>query len=150
MKKFTDVKSGDTMCDLSYPHEYIWQDAGLKITARCVPKGKMNGIDLVDAFDLKEVRLGKQEFKQWAKQYLIATIEKLQSDWNQQRVGRFRTGATDLCRHILRKYADIQVFAGPSQNLDGSLAFAYKNSPADEEATFLFFADGLTVVNENE
>ncbi|CAE7613245.1 unnamed protein product [Symbiodinium natans] len=132
-----DIVSGDTMCSDSYPHSLIFDGAVLEV------RGRPTSMDIVDAFQLREVQMTKQEFMAWAENFLAKITDKLTESGKEDRIAGFKKGAADLVKFIVGKYDQFKIFAGPSSNLDASFAFAYQKEPEDKGLTFLYFRDAM-------
>ena len=52
-------------------------------------------------------------------------------------------GATDLVKHIVSKFDEVQIFVGESYDMEAGYAFAYYKDQSDAGPTFFFFSDGL-------
>ena len=160
MKVFIDYISGDELVSDSYPNQLLFDDACLEVRARYVTKGSdqiaiasddvldedeggETVVDVVDAFRLNEINLSKKDFMGWVKAYLKKVEAKLIEKGKEDRVPAFKAGATQLVKLIVGKFAEFQIFTGPSYDMDGALALAYQKEQDDEGPTFLFFVDGL-------
>ena len=94
MKVFKDVISGDEFFSDSFPHEIVFEGAGIQAMAKYVTKGaetvniatdeeeeEQEGetvIDIQDKFQLNEIQgWSKAEFMSWAKGYLKKVVAHL-------------------------------------------------------------------------
>lgn len=67
----------------------------------------------------------------------------LTENGKEDRVKDFMKGATGMCKHILEKYDEVQIFAGESFNMDAGFAYCYYKEQTDAGPTFFFFLDGM-------
>ena len=61
-------------------------------------------MDIVDAFQLREVQMTKQEFMAWAENFLAKITDKLTESGKEDRIAGFKKGAADLVKFIVGKY----------------------------------------------
>ena len=102
-----------------------------------------NVIDIVDAFGLKEIELKKAAWGAMIKAYMPKVKAYLEANGKQDRVQSFMKGATAMCKEINSKFDEIQIFCGPSYDMDASLCYAYYVDQSDPGPTFFFFVDGM-------
>lgn len=67
----------------------------------------------------------------------------LQETGQDARIPDFQKGATQMCKHLLEKFDEIQMFTGESFNMDAGLAYCYYKDQNDDGPTFFFFVDGM-------
>jgi hypothetical protein len=163
MRVYVDLISGDEFVSDSYPSQLIHDDACLEVKGRYVKKGSeqiaiasddiieedenaVTVVDIVDAFQLNEIQLGKKDFAAWVKNYLGKITEKLKEQGKEDRIDNFKKGATALTKAILAQFDEFQIYTGPKYDMEGGLAFSYQKEQTDDGPTFLFYADGFKIV----
>ena len=100
-------------------------------------------VDLVDAFVLNEVTMGKADIMAWAKPYLAKVVEKLTASGKADRVPIFKAEAANIIKFVMSKIDEFQFYYGKGYDPDGALVFSYTADQSDAGPTFLMFADGL-------
>ena len=81
----------------------------------------------------------KDEFDAWAAMHTKEASESILH----HRIGAFKKGSSELTKFISDNFDKFKVFSGPSENKQGSLAFAYEKDPEQGGLTFIFYFDGL-------
>ena len=144
---FKDATSNDIICDFSFPYTYVFEGAGLELTARKLSLGfggkQSLSFDVPTAFKLQKLSMTKEEFKLWARSHLKAIVQKFVDEGEDNQISRFKQNSAQMTNFILKNFSDIQVYTGQSKNVDGSLAFAYKKCETNEEVQFLYYVDGM-------
>lgn len=166
MRVWKDIISGDEMVSDSYPYAEIYDGAALEVKGRFVTKkanedfgvaantdegedeskpddSTVTVIDVVDGMRLGEIELDKKSFMAYIKTYLKAIKEKLEAAGKGDRVAAFQKGATELVKHLVSKWDEVQVFTGESGDWEAGLAYCYQKEQTDAGPTFYFFLDGL-------
>ena len=100
---------------------------------------KSSVLDLVNEYKLVELDMKKDEFDAWAAMHTKEALESILH----HRIGAFKKGSSELTKFISENFDKFKVFSGPSENKEGSLAFAYEKDPDKGELTFIFYFDGL-------
>ena len=142
MRVFKDLISGDEFFSDSFPHEIVYEQAGIKAKAKWVTKGaeavniatdeeeeEVEGetvIDIQDKFQLNEVQgFTKAEFVQWAKAYLPKVKQQLIDNGKEDRVKDFMKGASQMVKFIAGNFGEFQLFVGEKMDYEGAFCFAW-------------------------
>ena len=110
-----------------------------KTTANDAEGVEREMIDLVEEYKLTKLDISKEDLDTWMSNHLSQVAETCL----QQRIGAFKQGASELSKFVLTNFDKVTVYTGPSQNAEGSLAFAYDKDEATTGPVFLFFFDGM-------
>ena len=76
-------------------------------------------------------------------EYLKSLKARLEADGKTERVAPFMKGATQLVKHIIEKYDEVQIFTGETSNWEAGFGYCYQKDQEDAGPTFFFFNDGL-------
>ena len=68
------------------------------------------------------------------------TIAFLKENGKEDRVDKFKSGATEMVKLVMGKFDEMQVFAGESIDTEASICFSYTEDGATDPV-FLFFND---------
>jgi hypothetical protein len=71
------------------------------------------------------MELKKASWGAYIKAYLPKVKAHLEATGRQERVQSFMKGATAMCKEINAKFDEIQIFCGPSYDMDAALCYAY-------------------------
>ena len=99
-------------------------------------------INIVDAHDLNETQLSKKDFMSMIKAYLKRVVGHLKENGKEDRVKDFQKGATEMIKHLVGKFDELQIFTGKSYDTEAGLCFSYTEDGA-VEPIFMYFTDGM-------
>ncbi len=76
-------------------------------------------------------------------EYLKSIKERLETDGKADRVKDFMKGATQLVKHLIEKFDEVQIFTGEAGDWEAGFGYCYQKDQEDDGPTFFVFNDGL-------